>query len=316
VCGPGQAGRRLCSPAGSAGILSFLGGGVSSGSVASPLSTGGAGTIYEYRVAAVVLAALLRGDRVEGLEVPVTEVGLQQRIAGSYLDDVTAVAEHAGAVLLRVEFQVKRAVDPVPSDAEWRSVIAQCIAAFEADPDGVRRRHHLLGLAARAHAGHLGEVAELTRWAREQHEAGSFITVISAGSGAPNAQVRNRWQHLRTTVKDLLTEQRGTARVWPGRGFRFSIPRSCRNVPASASACNARPGSGNIRTLAGAAGRPAAPLCHVLAGSWQGVRRRGVYMASGPAPSRLLIFTQHREGPAPGPSKRFPGERMTPRAGG
>jgi len=184
---------------------------VSSGSVASPLSTGGAGTIYEYRVAAVVLAALLRGDRVEGLEVPVTEVGLQQRIAGSYLDDVTAVAEHAGAVLLRVEFQVKRAVDPVPSNAEWRSVIAQCIAAFEADPDGVRRRHHLLGLAARAHAGHLGEVAELTRWAREHHEAGSFITVISAGSGAPNAQVRNRWQHLRTTVKDLLTEQRGTA---------------------------------------------------------------------------------------------------------
>src|SRR5215467_9958774 len=57
-------------------------------SVASPLSTGGAGTIYEYRVAAVVLAALLRGDRVIGLEVPVTEVRLQQRIAGSYLDDV------------------------------------------------------------------------------------------------------------------------------------------------------------------------------------------------------------------------------------
>jgi len=41
---------------------------------ASPLSTGGAGTIYEYRVAAIVLAALLRGDRVIGLEVPVTEV--------------------------------------------------------------------------------------------------------------------------------------------------------------------------------------------------------------------------------------------------
>jgi DNA-binding NtrC family response regulator len=81
---------------------------------------------------AIVLGALLRGDRVEGLEVPVTEVGLQQRIAGSHLDDVIAVAEHAGAVELQVDFQVKRAVDPVPSDTEWQSVIAEYIAALEA----------------------------------------------------------------------------------------------------------------------------------------------------------------------------------------
>lgn len=54
---------------------------MSSGSVASLLSAGGAGTIFEYRVAAVVLAALLRGDRAKGLEVPVTEVRLQRRIA-------------------------------------------------------------------------------------------------------------------------------------------------------------------------------------------------------------------------------------------
>ncbi|MFB7329640.1 hypothetical protein [Streptomyces sp. NPDC056190] len=54
---------------------------MSSGSVASLLSAGGAGTIFEYRVAAVVLAALLRGDRAKGLEVAVTEVRLQRRIA-------------------------------------------------------------------------------------------------------------------------------------------------------------------------------------------------------------------------------------------
>lgn len=179
--------------------------------MASPLSTGGAGTIYEYRVAAIVLAALLRGDRVEGLEVPVTEVRLQQRIAGSYLDDVIAVAEHGGAVALQVDFQVKRTVDPVPSDTEWQSVMAECIAALAADPDGVRRRDHLLGLAARAHAGHLAELAELTRWARAHDDVDSFTTVITAASGAPNEKVRNRWQHLQTTVKSVLTEQRDTA---------------------------------------------------------------------------------------------------------
>ena len=178
-------------------------------SVASPLSTGGVGTIYEYRVAAIVLAALLRGDRVIGLEVPVTEVRLQQRIAGSYLDDVIAAADHPGAVRLQVDFQVKRAVDPVPSDAEWKSVIGQCVDTLAEDPDGVRSGHHMLALAARAPAGHLEELAELTRWAREHDNPASFTTVITAPSGAPNASVRNRWRHLRTTITDVLTE-RGT----------------------------------------------------------------------------------------------------------
>ena len=184
-------------------------------SVASPLSTGGAGTIYEYRVAAIVLAKLLRGDRVVGLEVPVTEVRLQQRIAGSYLDDVIAVADHPGAVRLQVDIQVKRAVDPVPSDVEWKSVVGECLAALAADPDGVRNRDHLLAAAARAHAGHLEELAELTRWARQHDDLASFTTVITAPSGGPNAGVRNRWDHLRTTITNVLTEDRERKKAPP-----------------------------------------------------------------------------------------------------
>ena len=184
-------------------------------SVASPLSTGGAGTIYEYRVAAVVLAKLLRGDRVIGLEVPVTEVRLQQRIAVSHLDDVIAVADHPGAARLQVDIQVKRAVDPVPSDEEWKSVVGECLAALAADPDGVRNRDHLLAVAARAHAGHLEEVAELTRWARQHDDLASFTTVIDAPSGGPNAKVRNRWDHLRTTITNVLTEDREREKAPP-----------------------------------------------------------------------------------------------------
>jgi hypothetical protein len=176
--------------------------------VASPLSTGGAGTIYEYRVAAVVLAKLLRGDRVIGLEVPVTEVRLQQRIAGSYLDDVIAMADHPGVPRLQVDIQVKRAVDPIPSDKEWQSVVRECLSALAADPAGVRNREHLLAVAARAHAGHLEEVAELARWARGRDDLASFTTVIDAPDGGPNAKVRNRWDHLCTTITNVLTEDR------------------------------------------------------------------------------------------------------------
>lgn len=182
---------------------------MSSGSVASPLSTGGAGTIFEYRVAAVVLAALLRGDRPPGLEVPVTEVRLQQRIAGHYLDDVIAIADHPGAVCLQVDFQVKRSLDPVTSDTEWQSVVAQCLDTLEADRDRVVARHHLLGLAARAHVGHLEELQELTRWAREHPDIAVFLTVVDADKGGPNRGVRSRWKHLRTIVQDLLTARRG-----------------------------------------------------------------------------------------------------------
>lgn len=184
-------------------------------SVASPLSTGGAGTIYEYRVAAVVLARLLRGDRVIGLEVPVTEVRLQQRIAGSFLDDVIAVTDHPGAPRLQVDIQVKRAVDPIPSDKEWQSVVGECLAALAADPDGVRNRDHLLAVAARAHAGHLEEVAELARWARQHDDLASFTTVIDAPDGGPNAKVRNRWDHLRTTITNVLTEDREREKAPP-----------------------------------------------------------------------------------------------------
>ena len=140
---------------------------------------------------------------------------LQQRIAGSYLDDVIAVADHPGAVRLQVDIQVKRAVDPVPSDVEWKSVVGECLAALAADPDGVRNRDHLLAAAARAHAGHLEELAELTRWARQHDDLASFTTVITAPSGGPNAGVRNRWDHLRTTITNVLTEDRERKKTPP-----------------------------------------------------------------------------------------------------
>jgi hypothetical protein len=184
-------------------------------SVASPLSTGGAGTVYEYRVAAVVLAKLLRGDRVIGLDVPVTEVRLQQRIAGSYLDDVIAVASHPGAPRLQVDIQVKRTVDPVPSDKEWKSVVSECLSALAADPDGIRNREHLMAVAARANAGHLEELAELTRWARQHDDLASFNTVISAPEGGPNAKVSKRWDHLCTTSTNVLTETREPEKAPP-----------------------------------------------------------------------------------------------------
>src|SRR5215471_13903034 len=99
----------------------------------SPLSTGGAGTIFEYRAAGLALTAVQVGDRVEGLAVPVTEVGFQQRFAGHRLDDVVVFGRGGDGRELTVEYQVKRALRPVPSDPGWRAVIGQCLTAVGGD---------------------------------------------------------------------------------------------------------------------------------------------------------------------------------------
>ena len=48
----------------------------------SPAASGGAGTLFEYRVAAIMLTHLLRGTHPPGLLLPVLGIGLQQRVRG------------------------------------------------------------------------------------------------------------------------------------------------------------------------------------------------------------------------------------------
>ena len=56
--------------------------------VASPEAAGGAGTLFEYRVGAIVLTHLLAQSIPPGLVVPVVSVGLQQRVRWHLLDDI------------------------------------------------------------------------------------------------------------------------------------------------------------------------------------------------------------------------------------
>lgn len=110
---------------------------------ASPEGTGGRGTIYEYRVAALDMAALLCAAEVPGLEPGIVpdRVRLQ---AGSEapLDDVV-VSRGQGPDELMVERQVKLTVNPVPSDKAWQDDVDKCLQSldeFGADVDADRRR--------------------------------------------------------------------------------------------------------------------------------------------------------------------------------
>jgi hypothetical protein len=112
---------------------------------ASPKSTGGLGHIFEYRVAAIMLAHLLCGTRPPGLQVAVTRVGMQQRALGYELDDIVLYAQQGP---LSTEFQVKRTLSVTPSDAEFRDVVSQALEVLTKRADEVARGEVEIGLMA------------------------------------------------------------------------------------------------------------------------------------------------------------------------
>jgi hypothetical protein len=155
----------------------------------SPLSTGCAGVIFEYDVAAILMSRLLRGASVPvGIHEPVARVAFQQSNEGYPLDDVVAWG-HADppAIAPIIQIQVKRRVSATGADAEFIKVMAAAIAACGGQPEQVTSRRLLFGLAARrSGADHLDELTELTDMARAHAESGTFGNLFRPGvTGKP-----------------------------------------------------------------------------------------------------------------------------------
>jgi len=93
---------------------------------ASPLSTGGAGPVFENDVGTHYLAALLTGSAARGTRIgTVVRVGLQRAASGAPLDDVIVETDGAGGTT-RLDLQVKRRMTFAASDREFPSVIGAC----------------------------------------------------------------------------------------------------------------------------------------------------------------------------------------------
>src|SRR5215467_11493090 len=102
-----------------------------SGNLSSPASAGGAGTNFEYDVAAILLSRLLRGADIPfGLQVPVVKVAFQQGNEGFPLDDVVAWGpEDTSGTAPAIQIQVKRHIKVITSDRELTKVIGAAVAA-------------------------------------------------------------------------------------------------------------------------------------------------------------------------------------------
>src|SRR5215471_17775648 len=130
------------------------------GRPSSPLSTGGAGVIFEYDVAAILMSRLLRGASIPvGIHGPVARVAFQQGNEGYPLDDVV-VYGHADppAVAPSIQIQVKRQIKATAGDTDFIKVMAAAVAACAGQPEKIISRRLLFGLAARrSSADHMDE---------------------------------------------------------------------------------------------------------------------------------------------------------------
>ncbi len=156
------------------------------GLLTSPQATGGAGVIFEYRVAAIMLSRLIRGATVPvGTQLPIFRVGFQQRNAGYALDDIVAhTLPRGNSPAPRIQFQAKKRIGITAQDREFRRVMAAAVETYREHADEVQRGHLLLGLAAgesAADPADLDDLMHLTEMARAQDECEAFKLQLRKG---------------------------------------------------------------------------------------------------------------------------------------
>lgn len=171
---------------------------------ASPISSGGAGTVYEYHVAALDLVALLCCLPVPGLDVSPDEVGLQ-KASTAPLDDIVATNTQ-GPYPLRVERQVKRTLEIIPSAKSWKGLIDQCLKSLDrygADVDADRRR---FGVTAAGPIEDMENLRELAATAAAHDALATFHDDVLPSQGKQYHEV---WTTLKKTVAKAMTSSSG-----------------------------------------------------------------------------------------------------------
>lgn len=184
-----------------------------SAKIPSPEATGGAGGTVESRVTAIVLARLLRGDRVPGLALAPERVRLQQLVTGALLDDIVIDATDQAGAGRTIEYQSKRQLSPGKGNADFVDVIKRCLQAVAADAQGStdvdghgagavaagRRRFGIVSHPSVA----LADLARVTDIARSHDTADSFVEVV--GKTARQG-VGQRYKQLKETVEHILRQ--------------------------------------------------------------------------------------------------------------
>lgn len=155
--------------------------------MASPASSGPAGSLFESQVGAYYLLSLLAGSEPRGLPGwTVARVEFQRAGEERHLDDVIVHAQNAQGKTAVLEIQVKRELTFAPSDDVFKDVVGQ-IAAASQRPDFWNSKYELAVATAKRSRQIDGPYQDVLTWAREIGDAATFhARVLRAGSGNDN----------------------------------------------------------------------------------------------------------------------------------
>ncbi|MEV1172732.1 hypothetical protein [Nonomuraea sp. NPDC049784] len=167
----------------------------------SPAASGGAGTLFEYRVGAIMLSHLLSGTHPPGLSMPAIGVAWQQLIAGHLLDDIVVYGEDAPSGLC-TEYQVKRTLKVTTSDDEFVDVLAQVLHTLSERGDTIARGELALGLIASGMATPLDQLKTLAQYAQAHNAHESFDSVFIAD--VIDRKLRDRLTQIRQAVERAI----------------------------------------------------------------------------------------------------------------
>jgi tetratricopeptide (TPR) repeat protein len=165
------------------------------------------GTIYEYRVASVVLVTLLcKGHMPFGVGLPLDRVCLQQRITGHHLDDIVLVSPADRKVV--VQAQVKKNISVTGSNRPFIEVLTEALHAHEANAEAVARGEMLLGVIAEGNVGQLQQLRKLTQVIRHLPDVRAVRQRMRQGvTGEP---LRKRYRQVLNAMTAVLPEENPT----------------------------------------------------------------------------------------------------------
>ncbi|MEO3810783.1 hypothetical protein ABGB17_17425 [Sphaerisporangium sp. B11E5] len=171
--------------------------------IVSAEATGGAGTLFEYRIAAIMLTHLLRGTHPPGLPVPIAALALQQRVRGHLLDDIVVYGRQL-PVALYTEFQVKTSLTVSPRNHDFIDVITQALHVLDENAQGVALGDICLGIVAKP-KGDLEQLSKLASRAAAHASERTFFE--SSVKGAFAEKYRERLNKIRDAV--TIAQARG-----------------------------------------------------------------------------------------------------------
>lgn len=180
--------------------------------VASPISTGGAGSDYEKRVGAYYLAALLLQAVPRGQEAGVTrEVRFQRLYEGEPLDDLIIVSElPVGEAKLAL--QIKRDLTFGEKDETFDEVIQACWETFKSSEFhiGIDR----FGIGIGLYSKNIDEYYQsVLTWARTSTDSNDFLKRINQQSLANKTQ-RSFIQLIRGKLDTYLESNVTDDELW------------------------------------------------------------------------------------------------------